>query len=87
MSQCTFVSIGHFIGDGVYQKCINFCVEKLNKSEWVHIYPEGDHVIFCYTFWLHIMILHESLLTHLTHVGKVNVDGDRMRLKWGQFFH
>ena len=29
------------VGNGVYQRGVNFCIKLLNEGRWIHVFPEG----------------------------------------------
>ncbi|CAN9515244.1 unnamed protein product [Ophioblennius macclurei] len=82
-------------GDGVYQKGMDFILEKLNRGEWVHIFPEGlpsvsSTVWFQFWFWFWFLLLQEvekkllvMKISFLFLTGKVNMSEEFIRLKWG----
>lgn len=70
-------------GDGVYQKGMDFILEKLNKGEWVHIFPEGSPARALIKFFNDLVEISSSCsVPDLT--GKVNMTEEFIRLKWGE---
>ena len=57
-------------GYGVYQKAMDFTLDRLNEGGWTHIYPEGK---------VREYIVDMGFLLF----SQVNESGELMRLKWG----
>lgn len=71
-------------GDGVYQKGMDFILERLNRGEWVHIFPEGTLTVssMSVAFWFSVNGNKRLIFPHRT--GKINMTEEFLRLKWGE---
>lgn len=80
-------------GDGVYQRGIDFCIQRLNEGNWIHVFPEGkDGNVKEYgcasmvaIMQLHYVLVHVHTSSCCFNPGKVNMTEGPLRLKWGKY--
>ena len=77
-----------YTGDGVYQRGVNYCIQKLNEGNWIHVFPEGmyDSAICYYVCILYTVLISWytcTLICFVFYLGKVNMTEGPLRLKWG----